>query len=222
MTAQEFQAKEASFLEAFAAAANVMREDVSIRSVTEITQRRSMSRALLATSVDVQVDIKTADTTAVMSNLRQESLTAELEKQGLPAPSAFTMAVAAVQGPAAVSSPSASGTPSPKPPSAQRESPDPQTSESGPPVVIIVAACSGLAAVVLVAAGIVLMRKARTPVIRASESSDIEGGKQAKLMAVGASASAGAEQEQVIQDECKHSDVSALSASEPSSDCQCG
>ena len=86
MTASQFRAQEEAFKEALAAAAGpqVQVDQVIIKSVTERSTRRVGSRKLLATSVDVEVEIRTNDAGAILQDLTQEALTTELGKKGLP------------------------------------------------------------------------------------------------------------------------------------------
>ena len=51
---------------------------------------------LLATSVEVEVEILTDDTNAVMKDLTAESVTSELSHRGLPAPEGFAAEVSVV------------------------------------------------------------------------------------------------------------------------------
>jgi ribosomal protein L20A (L18A) len=179
MTAQEFRAQEDSFLTAVAAAAKVSRADVLIRSITEVSQRRDVVRRLLATSVDVDVAIKTSSAAAVMEDLQEDTLTAELQKQGLPAPINFTAKVAQGSGPV---------TPSPEaaaPPSAPSSSPptqDAETTGSGTPLGIIVAASAAGVVLVGAAAYFVLGRKAGKRVENTPNASDIERGNKPKFL----------------------------------------
>ncbi|KAJ1471049.1 hypothetical protein T484DRAFT_1978661 [Baffinella frigidus] len=88
LSAAEFtSAKQANFLSGVAAAAGVSASSVEITAIHEVTLRRSASRRLLATSVEVDFRVAAADTAAAQSlasNLDATSLNAALAQQGLP------------------------------------------------------------------------------------------------------------------------------------------
>jgi hypothetical protein len=103
ITASEFRAKQASFVDAIAAAAgpSVTSQDVIIKSVIEVSRRLLVARRLLATGVKVEVEIATKDAGAVMQGLSMERLTQALASQGLPAPSSFAVSATATPAPGA-------------------------------------------------------------------------------------------------------------------------
>jgi len=80
-------AKQANFLAGVASAAGVVVSKVEITAIREVTSRRSASRRLLATSVEVDFRVAAADTAAAQSlasKLDATSLNAALKWQGLP------------------------------------------------------------------------------------------------------------------------------------------
>lgn len=99
MSAEQFRAQEVSFVAAIADAAgpDVTQEDVVIKSVREVSsgrrEARAAARMLLATSVDVEVEIVTDDSASVMQDLTAASVTSELLHRGLPAPESFAAEV---------------------------------------------------------------------------------------------------------------------------------
>jgi hypothetical protein len=103
ITASEFRAKQASFVDAIAAAAgpSVTSQDVTIKSVTEVSRRLLAARRLLASGVNVEADIATKDAGAVMQGLSKQRLTEALASQGLPAPSSFAVSATAAPAPVA-------------------------------------------------------------------------------------------------------------------------
>jgi cysteine-rich repeat protein len=90
MTASEFRAQQALFVDAIAAAAgpSVTSKDVIIKSVTEVSRRL---RRLLASAVEVEVEITTQDAGPVIRELRMDQLTQALTSKGLPVPSFFAV-----------------------------------------------------------------------------------------------------------------------------------
>ena len=87
----QFEAQEHLFVEALASAAGVTVADVSVVSVTESNGRR-----LLASSVEVQSEIQSADAAAVSSTLTSASLNAKLSEKGLPASTGMTTSIRAL------------------------------------------------------------------------------------------------------------------------------
>jgi len=87
----QFEAQEHLFVEALASAAGVTVADVSVVSVTESNGRR-----LLASSVEVQSEIQSADAAAVSSTLTSASLNAKLSEKGLPSSTGMTTSIRAL------------------------------------------------------------------------------------------------------------------------------
>jgi hypothetical protein len=78
------------FMDAIAAAAGprVTSKDVIIKTVTEVSRRL---RRLLASAVEVEVEITTQDAGPVIKELRKDQLTQALTSKGFPVPSFFAV-----------------------------------------------------------------------------------------------------------------------------------
>jgi len=63
-----------AFIEAIAAAAGALQEDVSIKSVSEVASRRGRYARRAGTSLQVSVEIKTKNTAAVMMVSKQHTV----------------------------------------------------------------------------------------------------------------------------------------------------
>jgi hypothetical protein len=90
ITASEFRAQQDLFVDAIATAAgpSVTSKDVIIKSVTEVSRRL---RRLLASAVELEVEITTQDAGPVIKALRKDQLTQSLTSKGLPVPSFFAV-----------------------------------------------------------------------------------------------------------------------------------
>ncbi len=90
ITASEFRAQQDLFVDAIATAAgpSVTSKDVIIKSVTEVSRRL---RRLLASAVELEVEITTQDAGPMIKALRKDQLTQSLTSKGLPVPSFFAV-----------------------------------------------------------------------------------------------------------------------------------